>query len=189
MCDVIKIRLKRRIATRSKIEWKLHLKFGNHCFKIGSSTAVLICSGWFPFPLLIAIFLFNGIFMTSHMPLSSASIFLALKNSCNILQIVKWARKKWWTPTCSTVASVATSSTSISFSSTGRVVATTTTAEAWVVATAGASVANTVVDSTILMGAEKLHIFYYLIIVKIASVSLRVLKKITYLWYLYIWLG
>ena len=52
---------------------------------------------------------------------------------------------------------MATSSTSISFSSTGRVVTTTATA-AWVVATAGASVANTVVDSTILMGAGKKQI-------------------------------
>ena len=41
MCDVIKIRLKRREETRSKIRYKLHLKFGNPSFKIGSSTAVL----------------------------------------------------------------------------------------------------------------------------------------------------
>ena len=45
MCDVIKIRLKRRDATRSKLEKKLHLRFGNPSFEIGRSTAVLIISG------------------------------------------------------------------------------------------------------------------------------------------------
>ena len=69
MFDVIKTRLKRRDATRSKRKQKLHLKFGNPRFKIGRSTAVLIISGWFPFPLLVAILLFRRIFMTSHMTL------------------------------------------------------------------------------------------------------------------------
>ena len=45
MRDVIKIRIIRRDATRSKIKYKLHLKFGNPSFKIGRSTAVLIFSG------------------------------------------------------------------------------------------------------------------------------------------------
>ena len=53
-CDVIKICQKRRDATRSKIRYKLHLKFGNSSFKVGRSTPVLI-------------------FMTSHMPLYSVS--------------------------------------------------------------------------------------------------------------------
>ena len=52
---------------------KLHLKFGNPSFRIGSSTAVLIFSGWFSFPLFVAILLFRHIFMTSSMTLSSAS--------------------------------------------------------------------------------------------------------------------
>ena len=56
MCDVIKIRLKRGDA-RINIKWKLHLKFGNPSFKIVRSTAVVIFSGWFPFPLLVAILL------------------------------------------------------------------------------------------------------------------------------------
>ncbi len=73
MCDVIKIRLKRRVATRRKLKLKLHLKFGNPSYEIGSSTAVLIFSGWFPFPLLVTILLFRRIFMTSHMTFSSAS--------------------------------------------------------------------------------------------------------------------
>ncbi len=72
MSDVIKKRLKRRDAIRSTIK-KLHLKFGNPSFKIGLSTAVLIFSGWFPFPLLVAYLLFRRTFMTSHMTLSSAS--------------------------------------------------------------------------------------------------------------------
>ncbi len=63
MCDVIKIRLKRRDATRS-IRLKLHIKFGNPSFKIGRSTAVLIFSGWFPLPLLV----FRRILMRSHFP-------------------------------------------------------------------------------------------------------------------------
>ena len=46
MCDVIKIRLKRRDQTRSEIKEKLHLKLGNHSFKNGRSTAVLIFRGW-----------------------------------------------------------------------------------------------------------------------------------------------
>ena len=45
MCDVIKIRLKRRDATRSRVILKLHLKLGNPSFKIGLSTTVLILSG------------------------------------------------------------------------------------------------------------------------------------------------
>ena len=40
ICDVIKTRLKRRDATRSKRKIKYYLKFGNPSFKIGSSTAV-----------------------------------------------------------------------------------------------------------------------------------------------------
>ncbi len=75
MCDVIKIRLKRRDATRSKIKLKLHQKFGNASFKIGRSLAVLILSSWFPFPLLVAILLFRRIVLTFHMStLSSASL-------------------------------------------------------------------------------------------------------------------
>ncbi len=74
MCDVIKIRLTRRDGTRSKIKYKPHLKFGNPTFKIGRSTVILIFSGWFPFPLLVAILLFLHIFMTSHMTLSSVSV-------------------------------------------------------------------------------------------------------------------
>ncbi len=70
MCDVLKIRLKRRDATRIK---KLQLKFGNPSFKTGRYRSVLIFSGWFPFPFLVAILLFRRIFMTSHMTLSSAS--------------------------------------------------------------------------------------------------------------------
>ena len=49
-----------------KEEKKLHLKSGNPSFKTGSSTAVLIFSGWFPFPLILH---FRCIFMTSHMTL------------------------------------------------------------------------------------------------------------------------
>ena len=44
-----------------------------HDIKISRSTAVLIFSGWIPFPLLVAILLYRRIFMTSHMTLSSAS--------------------------------------------------------------------------------------------------------------------
>ncbi len=73
LCDVIKIRLKRRDATRNKVKQNLHLKFGNPSFKIDRSISVLIFSGWFPFPLLVTILLFRRIFMTSHMTLSSAS--------------------------------------------------------------------------------------------------------------------
>ena len=50
----------------------LNLKFGNHSLKIDCSTAVLIISSWFPFPLPAAILLFRLILMTSHMTLSSA---------------------------------------------------------------------------------------------------------------------
>ncbi len=50
----------------------LYLKFGNPSSKIGHSTAVLIFSGRFPFPLLVAYLLFERIFMLSHMRLSSA---------------------------------------------------------------------------------------------------------------------
>ncbi len=70
MCDVIKIRLKRRDATRIL---RCIAYIGDPSFKIGRSTFVLIFSGWFPFPLLVAILLFRRIFMTSHMTLSSAS--------------------------------------------------------------------------------------------------------------------
>ena len=77
MCDVIKIRLKRRIAMRSKI--KAQLKFGYPSFKICRSITVSIFSGWFPFPLLVAINLFRRIFMTSHMTLSSVSILTVFK--------------------------------------------------------------------------------------------------------------
>ncbi len=70
----LKKSLKRRDTARSKIKLKLHLKFGNHSFKIGRTTAVLIFSSWFPFPLLVASLLFRRIFMTSQMPLSSASM-------------------------------------------------------------------------------------------------------------------
>ena len=59
MYDVIKIRLKRRDATRSEIKLKLLLKLGNPSFKIGRSTAVLLFSGWFPFPLLVALLVFR----------------------------------------------------------------------------------------------------------------------------------
>ncbi len=76
MCEVIKIRLKSRNATRNKFKLKLHLKLGNPSFKIGRSAAILIFSGWFPFPLLVAILLFRRIFVTSHMTLSSASFLL-----------------------------------------------------------------------------------------------------------------
>ena len=62
MCDVIIIRLKRREATRSKINFKLHLKFDNPGFKKGRSIAILIFRSWFPFPLLVAILLFRFIF-------------------------------------------------------------------------------------------------------------------------------
>ena len=91
MCDVIKIRLKWRDATRSKIKYKLHLKFGNPSMKIGRSRAVLIFSGWFPFQLLVAILLFRRIFMTSHMTLSCASIcsclfFVKLSDEVNGIQ-------------------------------------------------------------------------------------------------------
>ncbi len=65
---------------RSKIEQKLHLNFGNPSFKIGRSAAVLIISGWFPFPLFLTSLLVGRIFMTSHMPLSSPSIFIDLNN-------------------------------------------------------------------------------------------------------------
>ena len=51
MCDVIKIRLKRRDAMRSKIKY---LIFGNPSYRIGRSTAVLIFSGWVPFTFLVA---------------------------------------------------------------------------------------------------------------------------------------
>ncbi len=74
MCDVINIRLKRRDAARSKIEHKFHPKFGNPSFKIGRSTAALLFSALFLFPLLVASLLFRHMFMTSHMTLSSASI-------------------------------------------------------------------------------------------------------------------
>ena len=57
ICDVIKKRLKRRDATKSKIKYKLHLKFGNPSFKIGRSTVVSISSGWVLFPLLLDVFL------------------------------------------------------------------------------------------------------------------------------------
>ncbi len=62
MCDVIKKQLKRRYATRSKI--KSPHKIVNLSFKIGFSTAVLIFSGWFPFPHLVASLLYRRIFMT-----------------------------------------------------------------------------------------------------------------------------
>ncbi len=65
MCYVIKIRLNGRDIARSKIKYKLHLKFGK-CSKICHSKTVLIFSGWFPFPLLVAILLFWCIFITSH---------------------------------------------------------------------------------------------------------------------------
>ncbi len=71
---VIRIRLKRRDTTRSKIKYKLPLKFGNPIFKIGRFTAVLIFSGWFPFPLLVTYLLFRRSFMT----LSSASLWTNL---------------------------------------------------------------------------------------------------------------
>ena len=74
MYDVIKIRLKRRDATRSKIKQKLYLKFGYPSFKIDRSTTALIFSGWFPFLLLVSSLLFRRIFMTSYMSLSSASL-------------------------------------------------------------------------------------------------------------------
>ncbi len=74
MYDVIKIRLKRRDATRSKIKLKIFLKFGNPSLQIGCSTAVWIISGWFPFSLLVAVLVFRHILMmTSHMTFSSAS--------------------------------------------------------------------------------------------------------------------
>ena len=59
MCNVIKKRLEKRNATRIKIKQKLHLRFGNPSFKIGRSTAVLIFSGWFPFPLFIVILILD----------------------------------------------------------------------------------------------------------------------------------
>ncbi len=61
--------LKRRDEMRSII------KFDIPSFKIGHSTAVLILSSWFPFPLLVAILLFKRIFMASHM-----TLFRALEN-------------------------------------------------------------------------------------------------------------
>ena len=64
---------KRRDATRSKIKYKLHQKFGNPSFNVGRSVAVLIFSGWFPFQLLVASLLFRRIFMKSH-----TGIFLML---------------------------------------------------------------------------------------------------------------
>ncbi len=73
MCDVIKIRIKRRDATIIKLDEKIHIKFCNPSFKIGHFTAVLLFSGLFPFPFLVAILLFRSIFMTSHMTLTSTS--------------------------------------------------------------------------------------------------------------------
>ena len=61
MCDVIKKRLKMKDASRSEIKEKLHLKLGNPSFKIGRFTAVLMFSGWFPLPLLVATLLFKRI--------------------------------------------------------------------------------------------------------------------------------
>ncbi len=75
MCDVIKIRLKRRVAAI-----KIKAPPGNPSFKIGLSSAVLIFSDWFPFPTSRCNPSFGGIFMTSHITLSSASIFLTPKS-------------------------------------------------------------------------------------------------------------
>ncbi len=74
MCYVIKIHLKRRIATRS---WK-----GNKPLNIKTAVELLIlklglpnfrCNFYF-IVLLVVSLLFRRIFMTSHMILSSASI-------------------------------------------------------------------------------------------------------------------
>ena len=72
MCDVIKIRLKGRFATRSgKGNQSLNIKTAVEqpilkvCYQI-------LCGNYFIL-LLIASLLFRSIFMTSHMPLSSAS--------------------------------------------------------------------------------------------------------------------
>ncbi len=58
----------------SGVTSKYVYKFGNPSFKIGCSTTVLIFSGWFPFPPLVAILLFKLTFMTSHLSLSRASV-------------------------------------------------------------------------------------------------------------------
>ncbi len=79
MYDVIKMRLKKRDATKKKR--KHHLKFGNPSFKIGFFTAVLIYSVWFPFPPLVAIFIFKRIFMTSYMTLANASFYNLKQNT------------------------------------------------------------------------------------------------------------
>ena len=73
MCDVIKIRLKRRIATRSGKE--------NQPLKIRTAVKLLILKLGLPnfrssfdfILLLVASFLLRRIFMTSHMTLFSAS--------------------------------------------------------------------------------------------------------------------
>ena len=72
---------RQKVGMQRKI--KLHLKFGNPSFEIGCSAAVLIFSGWFPFPLLVAILLFRHIFMTSHMTLSGRLIESSQESKSN----------------------------------------------------------------------------------------------------------
>ena len=73
MCDVIKIRLKMRDATRSgRGNQPLNIKTAVECpiLKLGLSN--FRCS-FYLILFLVASILFRRIFMTSHMPLSSAS--------------------------------------------------------------------------------------------------------------------
>ena len=65
---------------RHKISSTLNLVLS---VRINRSTAVLISSGWFPFPLLVAILLFRRIFMTSHMTLSSGASKISVSHPEN----------------------------------------------------------------------------------------------------------
>ncbi len=67
------IRETKRWKVSCVTSWKIRQKIDNPIFKIGRSIAVLIFSGWIPFPLLVASLLFRRIFITSQMTLSSAS--------------------------------------------------------------------------------------------------------------------
>ncbi len=73
MCDVMKIRLKRRIATRSgKGNQPLNIKTAIEQLILKLGYLNFLLSFYFIL-LLIASLLFRRIFMTSHMKLSSAS--------------------------------------------------------------------------------------------------------------------
>ena len=79
MCDVIKIRLKRRIATRSgKGKQPLNIKTAVDLpiLKVGLPNFRLI---FYFILLLVASLLFIRIFMASHIPLSSISLLNCTK--------------------------------------------------------------------------------------------------------------